>query len=672
MMSTPLTKAPAKPNTPPHARMSSTQPFTSTSEEYDSVFVVAANEMAGKYFGPISTKEFLDHYLPDDGTIPAMPQIDTGSFAKVASTAVERWMYEPMISALQPFCRGITLLDSSNHEDSHPGVFHGRRIKPDISMYADADKPPSNSPTNSRTMLGFMEFKNDLSDEPFSDWALRFERDAVRPRDTRGQIAVYNTTIAASQFRTRIFSVFVNGSSCRLMCATRSGTSVTESFNYIEDSSLATFFWRLSHSSPEARGIDTTFKQVTEEGAEAQAARSALALESSAILYRVSVVDKVADKTLFFIVSEPFTTSHLSPTGRCTRCFHAYNTQRGKVVVLKDNWRVDGYDPEGETYRLLNSVSVPHIPLLVAAGDVSGPPGSTCGNEPFLGQHKHRIHSHYRLVLDTVGHSLTHFESTWQLVRVILDALIAHQVAYQKCSRLHRDISSGNIIITEEGRGMLIDWELSKDVRELGPRSYERTGTWQFRSVRLLQATEEDEIQHSVGDDIESFLWVLSWVLGRNAPSSMTDIVRADFLQAFDQLAPGGSTKKKNLGCGGLIIRDLKLATPQVADLLIILWLQFGGRYGTDNFFSEQLRSKESARKWLQSLESHDWMMKQLELALADEDWKKLNDGRVAYEVVKSKKILTEGQKKRKSAMSAYGPFPLPKKPRMDEDHIFQ
>ena len=27
---------------------------------------------------------------------------------------------------------------------------------------------------------------------------------------------------------------------------------------------------------------------------------------------------------------------------------------------------------------------------------------------------------------------------------------------------LHRDISAGNIMITEEGRGLLVDWDLSK------------------------------------------------------------------------------------------------------------------------------------------------------------------------------------------------------------------
>jgi serine/threonine protein kinase len=29
---------------------------------------------------------------------------------------------------------------------------------------------------------------------------------------------------------------------------------------------------------------------------------------------------------------------------------------------------------------------------------------------------------------------------------------------------LHRDISAGNIMITEEGRGLLVDWDLSKNL----------------------------------------------------------------------------------------------------------------------------------------------------------------------------------------------------------------
>jgi serine/threonine protein kinase len=36
----------------------------------------------------------------------------------------------------------------------------------------------------------------------------------------------------------------------------------------------------------------------------------------------------------------------------------------------------------------------------------------------------------------------------------------AHQHAYFDARILHRDISVGNILITDEGKGLLIDWDL--------------------------------------------------------------------------------------------------------------------------------------------------------------------------------------------------------------------
>lgn len=95
----PTKSAPSDPrDTPTHARMSSVRPFTSTAEEYDHVFVVAANEMAGKYFGPISTDEFLRYYLPESSEIPEMPEFHGESFASVAAQRLEVDMYNPMVS----------------------------------------------------------------------------------------------------------------------------------------------------------------------------------------------------------------------------------------------------------------------------------------------------------------------------------------------------------------------------------------------------------------------------------------------------------------------------------------------------------------------------------------------------------------------------------------------
>jgi RIO-like serine/threonine protein kinase len=56
--------------------------------------------------------------------------------------------------------------------------------------------------------------------------------------------------------------------------------------------------------------------------------------------------------------------------------------------------------------------------------------------------------------------------------------VMAHTDAYNKTQILHRDVSAGNILITEEGKGILIDWDLSKKVKDdadAKPRRHSRT-----------------------------------------------------------------------------------------------------------------------------------------------------------------------------------------------------
>ncbi|KAF8222203.1 hypothetical protein L208DRAFT_1082801, partial [Tricholoma matsutake] len=89
-----------------------------------------------------------------------------------------------------------------------------------------------------------------------------------------------------------------------------------------------------------------------------------------------------------------------------------------------------------------------------------------------------------------------------------------HTEAVDNARILHRDISIGNVIISDRG-GLLIDWDLSKDVDDLANISRQpyRTGTWQFIAARLLQARES--VTHTPADDWESFFHVLSWVVLR-------------------------------------------------------------------------------------------------------------------------------------------------------------
>ncbi|KAH8986325.1 hypothetical protein EDB92DRAFT_1879660 [Lactarius akahatsu] len=57
----------------------------------------------------------------------------------------------------------------------------------------------------------------------------------------------------------------------------------------------------------------------------------------------------------------------------------------------------------------------------------------------------------------------------------------AHTKAYKRVQILHRDVSAGNILITEERSGILIDWDLSKKRRQ-----FTHGKTSRSRAVQLM------------------------------------------------------------------------------------------------------------------------------------------------------------------------------------------
>ncbi|KAI9459737.1 hypothetical protein F5148DRAFT_1150810 [Russula earlei] len=106
---------------------------------------------------------------------------------------------------------------------------------------------------------------------------------------------------------------------------------------------------------------------------------------------------------------------------------------------------------------------------------------------------------------------LSTFRSTWELCQVIWDAMIAHTDAYDKAKILHRDVSAGNILIAPDRSGLLIDWDMSKRMDVTRQRQPSRTGTWQFISTGLLLHPHAQS--HQISDDIESFYWVLIYIV---------------------------------------------------------------------------------------------------------------------------------------------------------------
>ncbi|KAF8547719.1 hypothetical protein OG21DRAFT_1374018, partial [Imleria badia] len=71
---------------------------------------------------------------------------------------------------------------------------------------------------------------------------------------------------------------------------------------------------------------------------------------------------------------------------------------------------------------------------------------------------------------------------------------------------LYFDISVANILLTDKGNGILIDWELAKRTDKVV--SSNLIGTWRFKSANLLQHAKE---MPTLAGDLESFLHVLGW-----------------------------------------------------------------------------------------------------------------------------------------------------------------
>ncbi|KAI0247320.1 kinase-like domain-containing protein, partial [Lactifluus subvellereus] len=361
---------------------------------------------------------------------------------------------------------------------------------------------------------------------------------------TCGQLIAYATALHRSQFRVFSFSIALFGDTGRFLRWDRSGVIYTKPFKWAKGD-LLEFLWRFNHLSAVDRGYDTTVSSV--EDGEAELALPKLKTYpkfenlQKGHLHKILVWDDRApdeNPKCYITPSAKWATEAL--IGRATFGYIAYDVESGNLVYLKDYWRVDHPDvqKEGDVYRELHEAEVPNIARMGRAGDVprisgrgglevswpavqrtktqdylSGPgsPHSWCPGHPRV-----ETYIHYRLVLETVGMSLNRFRSTRQLCEVIRDAIVAHTAAYNKTRILHRDISAGNILITDKGTGILIDWDLSKKVKEVGdskPRRHSRTGTWQFISIaRLLDPWSRP---HEVSDDLESFFWVLLYEVVR-------------------------------------------------------------------------------------------------------------------------------------------------------------
>ncbi|KAH8998186.1 hypothetical protein EDB92DRAFT_2111982 [Lactarius akahatsu] len=378
-------------------------------------------------------------------------------------------------------------------------------LKPDIAVYSGTDRNgqwtcPSNLPPPEwRAVDLWIENKKKGSDV-FRDLEqmetanqdlkghIRWTEGACQ---VSGQLIAYTSAIHRSPFRIFSFSVVLFGITGRLLRWDCRGIIYTEPFTWSTQSDiLFEFLWRLNFLSDVKRGYDTTVTSVADDEAEAALSK----------LRTYEGLENVAKADLHkFLVRDDHTLN-----GQIKYFIAPSAVWDSESLFGRSTFRYVPYDPEttnleGDVYRELHDVQRTTTQEFVK------------GYDWCLGRPRIDPYVHYRLVLETLGSPLYTFKSTRELCKVIRDAITE---AYERVKILHRDVSAGNILITEDGSGILIDWDLSKKVVKDGSgkqRQHSRTGTWQFMSIARLQ--DSSTRLHEVSDDLESFFLVLLYLV---------------------------------------------------------------------------------------------------------------------------------------------------------------
>ncbi|KAG1779841.1 hypothetical protein EV702DRAFT_1043716 [Suillus placidus] len=531
----------------PIKRDSSTMlPFTTLTRCRLETINAMGKEMKGYFVGPMPAGDFLQEFLPTSQIPDYDPSSFTSAFAvgtfnHTVSVRNEEHAYTPFINAIKPFAPQLSFVDTRKYEEMKT-VFN---IKPDVCMYPDGCEPSSPNCDVSTTEI-IIEFKWSPSHDAFRQpGADSLMSQTEKGMDTLGQITSYTAAQLGTQFCTHVFSVLIVRDRTRIIRWDREGAIVTSPIDYNNEPDLADFFYRYARASPEMRGVDTSVMLAGDE--EADLARSRLNIPSTTRMFKVDVPHVEGSGSVTLVFPQPVTKPH-SPVGRWTRACPAFDLVNKKLVMLKDSWRVSLPDvlPEGETYKLLMSKKVAHIPKCIAYHDVPPSIAQQSTQTAKFGSAEWALphlpltpHTHHRLALDIVGKNLTEFESSRQLVSSVRDALIAHKDAFELAKVLHRDLSVGNVVIYK-GKGYLIDWDLAKLVNINGPRQTTRMGTWQFMSAYLV---EHKYAIHSVKDDLESSFYVVLWTTLKFKETYMDIVRRTSLITQVFETNPGSSSK---------------------------------------------------------------------------------------------------------------------------------
>ncbi|KAG9223604.1 hypothetical protein CCMSSC00406_0009235 [Pleurotus cornucopiae] len=550
--------------------------------------------MAGHWVGPCDVDEFFSLTMPlnlKEGEAEVLPHIDKKHFSgkkpRSENAVAHSFVAFFMKNKDKSHFPGLKVADSSNHTS---------KVKPDVNIH-EADDASVDADTHTRldTAISATEVKKrrkEIFKDAHKDGG-PFEAETKGAKDARGQLASYAVEFCARQHRTHFFLVYIYFPLVRFIRFDRCGALVSKPFNISKDCTpLIRFYSRLSQMTDAQRGYDTTVTRASD--AETKLAYDRLkewAPKHQRPVFKMDVYDdatriyddkqgacnentnatndrddpmkvdeqeiKEPPKPRKFLVWGSLADPE-APLGRATRGYPALEVtdgldkaQTAPVMFLKEQWRSKAIE-RGEIaiLRELNERGIKHVPTFVCGGDIPGQVTQTDAYATHVARRGGKDidrRTHVRFVILEVGRPIERFSSSKEMFQAVYDAFQGHKQAFDVCGILHRDVSGGNILILPKGGGLLNDWDMAVKVEEVerGPRAHERTGTWAFMSIDLL---EGERRAHKVSDDLESFFWVVLYYsllyLPHNKASQLGQIISAIFEQyTYYEEAKGGQGK---------------------------------------------------------------------------------------------------------------------------------
>ncbi|KAF9484762.1 hypothetical protein BDN70DRAFT_849042 [Pholiota conissans] len=585
-----------------------------------------AVEVLQNLVGPMPMAQFIREFFHDPFSEEDMPPSNE-VFGKIpVAPNNESKLITPIVNALNtPFinksgteiqrCPGIVFHYTGDNQEQIEGEENRFDSKYDITGYLE-DDPIFGGNQNvlaegkARTLPGMAQLVIELRMEDIAKdpeipggelvfpQRLNLDGDDIN-KLAIGQIGSYATEVCARQHRNFLFMLFMTPKVARLLRWDRAGVVISSAFDYRKEAKiLCQFLWQFGKATHAQRGCDTGVKwasareEVLFKARIERHVRSQLGDDFKGVDDEIdrhyeaarvvklpvrSIMQNGAVKERSFLVSRPLV-SPSSMASRATRGYWAMDVETEQIVFLKDAWRtnVEGMEVEGDIIRSIEEA--PNVPTMVCYGDV----GDTSSfdhayitqtdryrtaewnaHRPPISRLTSRIH--HRQAIKEAGYNLEHLAGCGELLWAVRDVYDALEAVYVSDGRMHRDISTGNIILFADDstrkygnrRGILIDWELSCNIEREHARKHWRTGTWAFMSINTLARNPGP---HALVHDAESLAYVvfycaiffLKW-------NYSVDILRTTVDNFFDQSAfyngdeddqpfiKGGNGKKSNL-----------------------------------------------------------------------------------------------------------------------------